>query len=128
MSLIFISGLWCKWQKQPPEVLYKKAVFKKLQYSQVNTCVGLSFNNVAGLGVQLHYNEVPTQVFSCEYCKIFKNIYFEDLRMAASKWKFIQHINLMVLFLTFSMALHFGEMIMVNFKIVEKIFLWLNQN
>ena len=27
----------------------------------------------------------PTQVFSCEYCEIFKNIYFEEhLRTAAS--------------------------------------------
>ena len=63
----------------------KKAVFKKLQYSQENTCVGLSFNNVAGLGVQLNYNEIPTQVFPFEYYKIFKNTYFEHLRMAASK-------------------------------------------
>ena len=29
--------------------------------------------------------ETPTQVFSCEYCKIFKNIYFEEhLPRAAS--------------------------------------------
>ena len=32
-----------------------------------------------------HYQkETPTQLFSCEYCKIFKNTYFEKhLRMAA---------------------------------------------
>ena len=30
----------------------------------------------------------PTQVFSCEYCKIFKNTYFEEhLPMAASVWR-----------------------------------------
>ena len=29
--------------------------------------------------------ETPTQVFSCEYCKIFKNTYFEEnLRATAS--------------------------------------------
>ena len=39
-------------------------------YSQENTSVWASF---------------PTQVFSCEYCKIFKNTYFEEhLWMAAS--------------------------------------------
>ena len=39
-------------------------------YSQENTSVWASF---------------PTQVFSCEYCKIFRNTYFEEhLRMAAS--------------------------------------------
>ena len=26
---------------------------------------------------QLYYKETPTQVFSCEYCKIFKNLYFK---------------------------------------------------
>ena len=31
------------------------------------------------------FNKVAGQVFSCDYCKIFKNIYFEKhLRMAAS--------------------------------------------
>ena len=29
--------------------------------------------------------ETPTQVFSCEYCEIFKNTYFEEhLRTAAN--------------------------------------------
>ena len=30
--------------------------------------------------------ETPTQVFTCEYCEIFKNTYFEEhLQMAASE-------------------------------------------
>ena len=29
----------------------------------------------------------PTQVFSCEYCKIFKSTYFDErLSMAAPEW------------------------------------------
>ena len=32
-----------KKQKQPPEEFYKKGVLKILQYSQENTCVGVSF-------------------------------------------------------------------------------------
>ena len=35
--------------------------------------------------MQLYQEETPTQVFSCEICKIFKNTYFEEhLRTAAS--------------------------------------------
>ena len=28
-------------------------------------------------GVQVYQNETPAKVFSCEYCGIFKNTYFE---------------------------------------------------
>ena len=35
--------------------------------------------------LQLYQKETPTQVFSCEYCKNFKNIYFEEhLQMTAA--------------------------------------------
>ena len=45
------------------------------------------FNKVAGLeGLQLYYQETPTQVFSCEYYEIFNNTYFgEHLRTAPSR-------------------------------------------
>ena len=46
----------------------KKMSLKILQYSQEKTCVGVSFNKVAGL------NQI--QVFFCEYCNIFKNNFF----------------------------------------------------
>ena len=44
------------------------------------------FAKVAGLKVcDLLKNKTSTQVFSCEYCEIFKNIHFEEhLRTAAS--------------------------------------------
>ena len=29
-------------------------------------------------GLQVYYKENTTQVFSCEYCEIFKNTYFEE--------------------------------------------------
>ena len=36
-------------------------------------------------GLQLYYKETPTQLFSCEYCEISKNTYFEEhLRTATS--------------------------------------------
>ena len=53
----------------------KKLLLKISQYSQENTYVGTSFNKVAGL-----------QVFSCEYCEIFKNSFFtEHLRETTSE-------------------------------------------
>ena len=53
----------------------KKLFLKITQYSQENTC-----------GVFFQQKEVATQVFSCEYCKIFKKTYFEEhLRTAASE-------------------------------------------
>ena len=37
--------------------------------------------------IYIKLQETPTQAFSCEYCVIFKNTYFEEhLRTAASKW------------------------------------------
>ena len=55
-------------QKKPAEVFSKKAILKNSQYLQENTCV------------RVPEKETPTQVFSCEYCKILrapilKNIY-----------------------------------------------------
>ena len=52
---------------QPPEVLYKKKVFLKIsQNSQENTCARGGF--------------------SCGFCEIFKNTYFEvHLQMATSE-------------------------------------------
>ena len=47
-------------------VLIKKAVLK---------IFGKIHRNVAGL--QLFNKETPTQMFSSEYCDIFKNTYFE---------------------------------------------------
>ena len=43
----------------------KKVFLKISQYSQENTCVGVNF-----------IKKTPTQVFSYEYCKIFKNSFF----------------------------------------------------
>ena len=51
--------------------------------------------------LQVYEKETPTQVFFCEYCKIFKNIHFEEhMRMDAFiifidgniSWKFEQRL------------------------------------
>ena len=48
------------------------------------------FLKILPLGLQLYYKETPTQVFSCEYCEISWNTYFEEhLRTAASVMVFL---------------------------------------
>ena len=60
-----------------------KIIFLKVSYnSQESTYVGVSFSKNSA--PQADLKETPTQVLSCEFCKIFKNNYFEELlRMAA---------------------------------------------
>ena len=57
-------------------------------------CQSFSFNKVAGLRPQvcnLIKKETLTQVFSCEFCEIFKNTFFtEDLRATACVYKSIE--------------------------------------
>ena len=61
-------------QKQPPEVLHKKACSKQF----------CNFYRKTPESLQLYQKQTPTQVFSCEYCEIFTNTYFEEhLRTAA---------------------------------------------
>ena len=64
----------------------KKLLLRISQYSQENTCVGVSFSqSCRPRGLQLYEKETPTQVLSCECSEILKNKYFEKrLRTAAS--------------------------------------------
>ena len=67
-------------KKQPPEVLYKKAVPKSLPIFAGNTCAGAFFYwkyKASVLG--RYWKEVPAQVFFCEYYETFKNNYFEKI-------------------------------------------------
>ena len=52
----------------------KKVFLEILQNSQENTCARVSFfNKVADLFIK---KEALAEVFSCEFCEIFKNIFF----------------------------------------------------
>ena len=71
----------------------RKLFLKMSQYSQENTCVGITFfNKNAGLQTCSFIKETLTQEFSCEYWEILKNNYFEEhLWTAASEsfpWMF----------------------------------------
>ena len=55
----------------------KTVLLKTLQNSQGNTYASLFFNKVAGLGhATLLKKETLAQVFFSEFCKIFKNTFF----------------------------------------------------
>ena len=60
-------------QKQPPELFYEKGVLK-------NFCN--IHRKVAEL--QPYEEETPKRMFSSEYCKIFKNTYFEEHLLTAA--------------------------------------------
>ena len=62
---------------QPSHVIYKKSVLKNFsKFTRKHLCQGFFFNKVACLA----------QVFSCEFCEIFKETFFiEHLRATASK-------------------------------------------
>ena len=46
---------------------------KKAEYSQENTCIEVSFlKSCSHSTLQLYLKKTPTQVFSSEYCEIFK--------------------------------------------------------
>ena len=72
-------------QKQLLEVFYKKAIFKiPAIFIGKHLCWSLSLIKSQTFRPASLLKETPTQVFSCEYCKIFKNTCFEQhLRMAA---------------------------------------------
>ena len=63
-------------QKQPPYLFNKKKLLlKTLQDSQEKN-----------LRRSIFLIKVPTQMFSCEYCEIFKNTFFEEhLRLLLNK-------------------------------------------
>ena len=48
-------------------------------------CWSLFLIKLEASGLQIYQTETPTQVFPCDYCKVFKKTYFEEhLRTAAS--------------------------------------------
>ena len=75
-------------QNQPPYVFYKKAAL------QENTWVRVFFKIKLQADLQFNWKETPTQVFSCDYCKMFKNTYFKKYLPtgASTEWK-VQYIT-----------------------------------
>ena len=83
--------------EQTPEVFYKKCVFKNfVKSTRKHQCWSLLFNNIAGFRPEAYtfIKKTPTQVFSCEFCKIFKNAFLAvHFPVAASKNCFSPFLN-----------------------------------
>ena len=69
-----------------PERFYKIGVLKNFaKFTGKNLCQSCVFNKVVGLVCNFINKETLTQVFSCEFCEIFKNTFFyRTLSVAAS--------------------------------------------
>ena len=66
-------------QKQSSEVFCKKSVLKNFtKFLGKNLCWSLFSNKVAGLRPTALLKKTPTQVFSFEFCKTFKNTFFTE--------------------------------------------------
>ena len=60
-----------------PDVLCKKGVLKIFaKFTRKHLCWSVFSNKVAGLRpITLLQKEIPTQVFPCEFCKMFRNTF-----------------------------------------------------
>ena len=80
-SLFVIKRILAVARSSCLEVFYEKGVLQNFAKFAGNTCVGVSFLiklQPASLQLSIH-------VFSCEFCEIFKNIFFtEPLQTATS--------------------------------------------
>ena len=72
-------------QKQPPEVFYTKKFLKNLKkLPGKHLYQGLFLVNFQACAYNFIKRETLTQVFSCEFCEIFKNIFFTGHSTTAS--------------------------------------------
>ena len=66
-----------EWQKQPLQVFYKKDILKNFtKFTGKHLCLTL-FLQASGLQFYLK-RDYLAQVFSCEFCEIFKNTFFTE--------------------------------------------------
>ena len=88
--------------------IYAVSISDKVRFTEAATGVNHVFNvhrktpvlvsllqySCKPSSLQLYSKEISTQVFSCEYCEIFENIYFEEhLRAAALSGETIERTN-----------------------------------
>ena len=63
------------------EAVVRRCSVKKIflimsQNTNENTCIKVSFLNKVAGGLQLYQKKTLAQVFSCEFCEVFKNTLF----------------------------------------------------
>ena len=73
---VFLKSNWQHIvQKRSPEVFYEKSCSWKFhKIRRKHLCQSLFFNT----SLQLYKKETLVQVFSCEFCEIFKNIFLQN--------------------------------------------------
>ena len=70
-----------------PDVFCKKVFLEILQNSQENNCARLSFLiTLQASSLHLYWKRDSTQAFSCEFCKILKNIFSYRTTLLAASW------------------------------------------
>ena len=89
--IIFPSGI-SHFQKQPPETtsgFVKKGVLKNFaSFTGERLCCSLFIIKLQALRHATSLKKAPTQMFSCEICKIFENTHFEEhLQTTASTFQ-----------------------------------------
>ena len=69
---------WVKVQRQPPEVFYKRSVLKNLaEFMAKQLCQSTFLIKLQASGLRLIIKkETLAQVFSREFCEIFKNTFY----------------------------------------------------
>ena len=69
----------------------KKAVYKNVViFTGEHLCWSLFLMKFIKV-YELYYKEIPTQVFFCEYCEIFKDNYYEEHLQTAASGSLIQN-------------------------------------
>ena len=96
------------------------------QNSQESTCVRVSFwIKLLNSACNFIKKETLSQVFSCEFCKIFKNTLFtEHLRTTASEWKRSNWFVIEMRRLKYKQNLVFSSVCQIKIKILQLIFWW----
>ena len=62
-----------------PKAFYKIGVLKNFaKFTEKHPCQSLFFNKIADVAYNFVKKETLAQVFSCEVCEIFKNIFFTE--------------------------------------------------
>ena len=77
------------------QVFWKKGVLRNLaKFAGIHLCQSLFFNKVAGL--QFIKKETLAQMFSCEFCEIYKNSFFNRTPLDDCFWKLQEKGRLML--------------------------------
>ena len=72
-----------------PDVFCKTGIFKNFaKFKRKHLCQSLFFNKAAGLrpAILLKKRLCYIQMFSCEFCEIFKNTYFHRTPLVTANW------------------------------------------